>query len=176
MKIEIRRAAIQDAEMLQKLSAETFWDAFHAHPKNAPDDLADYMTKAFNLGQIRSELADENSVFLVAEIAGEAVGYAKLIVDAVEPEIEASKPIELARLYSKQEFLGRGVGARLMEESFAVAKSFDRDVMWLGVWEYNPRAQRFYERLGFKKVGKHIFQLGSDPQIDWLMQKDLAKK
>ena len=45
--------------------------------------------------------------------------------------------------------------------------------MWLGVWEYNPRAQRFYEKNGFRFVGKHTFLLGSDPQIDLLMQKDL---
>ncbi len=45
--------------------------------------------------------------------------------------------------------------------------------MWLGVWEYNPRAQRFYERNGFRQVGKHTFQLGSDPQTDLLMQKEL---
>ena len=173
MNIEIRRADIEDAEMLQKLSTETFWDAFHAHPKNAPEDMADYMAKAFNLEQIRRELADENSIFLIAEIEDEVAGYAKLIVDSIEPEIEAARPIELVRLYSTQKFLGKGVGARLMEESFAIAKNLDRDVMWLGVWEHNPRAQRFYEKYGFRQVGKHIFQLGSDPQIDLLMQKEI---
>ena len=45
--------------------------------------------------------------------------------------------------------------------------------MWLGVWEFNPRAQAFYEKYGFYEVGRHIFQLGSDPQTDLLMQKDL---
>jgi ribosomal protein S18 acetylase RimI-like enzyme len=45
--------------------------------------------------------------------------------------------------------------------------------MWLGVWEYNPRAQRFYEKNGFRMVDKHTFVLGSDPQTDLLMQKEL---
>jgi ribosomal protein S18 acetylase RimI-like enzyme len=45
--------------------------------------------------------------------------------------------------------------------------------MWLGVWEYNPRAQRFYEKNGFRIVGKHVFQLGTDPQTDLLMQKEV---
>ena len=171
--IKIRKGTIEDAEMLTDLAYKTFWDAFHEHPKNAPDDLADYMSKAFNQAQIESELADENAIFLVAEIDGEPAGYAKLIVDNIEPGIEAAKPIELNRLYSKQEFLGKGVGARLMEESFAIAANLNCDAMWLGVWEYNPRAQRFYEKYGFRGVGRHTFQLGSDAQTDLLMQKEI---
>lgn len=171
--IKIRRGTIEDAEMLARLSYKTFWDAFHEHPKNAPHDLADYMQKAFNLETVREELAEENSIFLIAEIAGEPAGYAKLMIGSIEDGIKAEKPIELNRLYSKQEFLGKGVGARLMEECFAIARENDCDAMWLGVWEYNPRAQRFYEKYGFRRVGKHVFQLGSDPQTDLLMQREI---
>ncbi|HEY0428524.1 MAG TPA: GNAT family N-acetyltransferase [Pyrinomonadaceae bacterium] len=171
--INIRKATIEDAEMLARLSYKTFRDAFHEHPKNAPEDLADYMEKAFNLEQIRKELFEDDSIFLVAEIAGEPIGYAKLMVGSREPEIDATRPIELNRLYSAQEFLGKGVGARLMEESFALAKKLNCDTMWLGVWEYNPRAQRFYEKYGFREIGKHTFLLGSDPQTDLLMQREI---
>ena len=167
--MKIRKAKIKDAEMLSALSYKTFWDAFHDHPKNAPDDLADYMAKAFNLEQVSLEIADENAIFLIAEVEAEAAGYAKLIVGSIEEPIKAEKPIELARLYSKQEFLGKGVGAKLMEGCFAVAREFGCDVMWLGVWEFNPRAQRFYEKHGFNQVGKHVFQLGADAQTDLLM-------
>jgi GNAT superfamily N-acetyltransferase len=173
--IKIRKATVEDAEMLAGLAYKTFWDAFHDHPKNAPEDLADYMAKAFNLEQIRREISDENSIFLIAEIENEPAGYARLIIDSIEPEITATKPIELNRLYSKQEFLGKGVGARLMEESFAIAANLNCDAMWLGVWEFNPRAQRFYEKYGFREVGKHVFLLGSDPQTDLLMQKEIGE-
>lgn len=172
-KINIRQATIEDAEMLARLAYKTFWDAFHAHPKNAPDDLADYMAKAFNPEQIKQEISDKNSIFLIAEIDNEFAGYAKLIVGSIEPGITAGKPIELSRLYSKQEFLGKGVGASLMEECFAAAKKLNCDVMWLGVWEYNPRARRFYEKYDFREVGKHVFLLGSDAQTDLLMQKEI---
>ncbi len=171
--IIIRQAAIEDAAMLTELSYTTFWDAFHDHPKNTPEDMADYMQTAFNVGQIEKELAEENSIFLVAEIAGDPAGYIKLKINNVEEPIEAAKPIELCRLYSKQEFLGKGVGARLLEESFRIAGENNCDVMWLGVWEFNPRAQRFYEKYGFRKVGKHTFQLGSDAQTDLLMQREI---
>ena len=171
--IKIRKAAIEDAEMLAELSYKTFYDAFHEHPKNAPEDLADYMEKAFNPETVRAELLEEHSIFLVAEIETETAGYAKVMIGAIEDGISAEKPIELNRLYSHQKFLGKGVGARLMDECFNIAKENDCDVMWLGVWEFNPRAQAFYKKYGFREVGRHIFRLGSDPQIDLLMQKDL---
>jgi ribosomal protein S18 acetylase RimI-like enzyme len=81
--------------------------------------------------------------------------------------------VELNRLYSHQEYLGKGVGQTLMDKCFDRGREENCDVMWLGVWEYNPRAQRFYEKNGFRFVGRHTFLLGSDPQTDLLMQKEL---
>jgi len=171
--IDIRRAAIDDAKSLTDLSYTTFWDAFAHHPKNAPDDLAHYMRQAFSVEQIADELNDPRAVFLLAEIEGELAGYAKLVCDHIEPGINAEKPIELNRLYSQQKFLGQGVGQTLMDACFDLAKKEGFDTMWLGVWEYNPRAQRFYEKNGFKEVGSHTFVLGADPQTDLLMQKQI---
>lgn len=171
--ISVRYAVPEDAKPLTDLSYTTFWDAFAHHPKNAPDDLAYYMRQAFNIEQITEELSHPDSIFLIAEIDGELAGYAKLILNSIEPGIAAEKPIELNRLYSQQKFLGQGVGQTLMDACFNLAKEHGFDTMWLGVWEYNPRAQRFYERNGFHFVGKHTFVLGSDPQTDLLMEKEL---
>ena len=169
--ITIRQAVLEDAGVLTDLAYSTFWDAFAHHPKNAPDDLAHYMRQSFNLEQIANELSDPKCVFLIAEIDSELAGYAKLIYETTEPDIVAEWPVELARLYSHQKFLGRGVGQALMDECFKLAKEAGRDVIWLGVWEYNPRAQKFYEKNGFTVMGSHTFQLGSDAQTDLLMQK-----
>ena len=171
--ILIRSAMLKDAKPLTDLSYTTFWDAFAHHPKNAPDDLAYYMRQAFNLEQIIEELNDPKAIFLIAEIENEFAGYAKLVLDNIEPGITAQKPIELNRLYSQQKFLGQGIGQTLMDACFELAKVQGFDTIWLGVWEFNPRAQRFYEKNGFRFVGKHTFVLGSDPQTDLLMQRPL---
>lgn len=171
--IVVRQATINDAKALTDLAYTTFWDAFAHHPKNAPDDLNHYMRQAFNLEQTLKELEDEKSIFLIAEIEGEAAGYAKIIIDNIEPGITAERPVELNRLYSHQQFLGKGIGQGLMDACIERAKQDDRDVMWLGVWEHNPRAQRFYEKNGFRVVGSHVFVLGEDPQTDLLMQREL---
>ena len=171
--VSIRQATLEDAKLLTDLSYTTFWDAFAHHPKNAPDDLAHYMRQAFSVEQIATELAEPKSIFLIAEIDDKPAGYAKLNIDNIEDGITAKRPIELARLYSRQEYLGRGVGQNLMDACFEFASENDHDVMWLGVWEFNPRAQRFYEKNGFRIVGNHTFQLGSDPQTDLLMQRNI---
>ena len=171
--IEIREATIDDAKALTDLAYTTFWDAFAHHPKNAPDDLNHYMRQAFSLEQISAELEDDKSIFLIAELDGEPAGYAKIIIGAIEEGITAERPIELNRLYSHQQFLGKGIGQALMDACFERAKADGHDVMWLGVWEFNPRAQRFYEKNGFRIVGSHVFQLGEDPQTDLLMQREL---
>jgi ribosomal protein S18 acetylase RimI-like enzyme len=171
--IKIRQATPDDAKPLTDLAYTTFWDAFAHHPKNAPDDLNHYMRQAFNLEQIAAELADANNIFLIAEIDDKPAGYAKIILGTTERGIEAERPVELSRLYSHQEFLGQGVGQNLMDACFERAREENSDVMWLGVWEYNPRAQRFYEKNGFRVVGSHVFQLGEDSQTDLLMQREL---
>ena len=171
--IKTRQAKAEDAEILAELCLKTFYDAFHEHPENAPEDMADYMENAFSVETLRAELAEENSIFLIAEIEDEPAGYAKVMLENIEEGITAEKPIELNRLYAHQKFLGKGIGQILMDECFKIARENDCDLMWLGVWEFNPRAQAFYRKYGFYEVGKHVFQLGSDPQIDLLMQRKL---
>ena len=55
------------------------------------------------------------------------------------------------------------------------AREEGKDYMWLGVYEKNVPAQHFYKRHGFSKVSQHTFQVGSDPQTDWLLVKKLTR-
>ncbi len=84
------------------------------------------------------------------------------------------KPLELVRLYVLPESIGHGIGARLMQECLDTAASRGFETLWLGVWEHNPRAIRFYQKWEFEEVGSHLFQLGSDAQTDLILQKTLA--
>jgi ribosomal protein S18 acetylase RimI-like enzyme len=44
---------------------------------------------------------------------------------------------------------------------------------WLGVWEKNPRAIAFYQKIGFAQCGAQPFLMGSDLQTDWVMNRTL---
>jgi ribosomal protein S18 acetylase RimI-like enzyme len=171
--VNIRFAAAEDAETLARVAWKSFYDAFADHPKNAPDDLKSYMDEAFSAEMLAGELSDADVIYFIAEIGGEMVGYAKLKKNSREDATAGENPIELCRLYSLNEFIGKGIGKALMQHSLDYARANNHDVMWLGVWEYNFRAQKFYEKFGFEKCGEHVFQLGTDPQTDWLMQKKI---
>lgn len=169
--LQIRRANSADAETLSRVGWRSFDEAFADHPKNHPDDMRVYMNEAFSVETIAAEMRDADTIYLLAEANGEAAGYAKIKFDSREDCIAGEKTIELCRLYALERFIGKGVGKALMLEFFKIAAQTERDTAWLGVWEYNYRAQEFYRKIGFEKCGEHVFQLGSDPQIDWVMQK-----
>lgn len=167
----IRRASIEDAQLLAELGAQTFDETFAKD--NSPEDMAGYLAESFNVGRLTEELIDPLSVFFIAEVEGSAAGYAKLHPGAVSAGVNGPRPIELVRLYVAQEWHGRGVGPALMQRCLEEARGLGFQTMWLGVWERNHRAQAFYRKWNFQEVGEHIFQLGSDPQRDIVMRRDI---
>lgn len=169
--LNIRHAEPNDAETLAIIAWQSFYDAFADHPKNAPDDLKAYMDEAFSVEAIAADLADKDTTYYIAELGGEMVGYAKLKQNSREECSSGERPIELCRLYSVNEYIGKGIGKTLMLKCLEFAKENHHDYMWLGVWEFNARAQDFYKKFGFEKCGEHIFQLGSDPQTDWILER-----
>jgi len=80
------------------------------------------------------------------------------------------RPVELSRIYVSADWLGRGIDQALMQRCIDDAREAGCETMWLGVWGRNSRPQSFYRRWGFRKVGEHVFMLGSDPQTDWVME------
>jgi len=167
----IRQANLAEAEALTALAARSFYDAFAA--TNTPENMQAYMSTAFTVEQFTTELRDPFSTFLLAELHGQLVGYAKLVRGAVPECVPAARAIELSRLYVDQQVLGAGVGAALLQACFDLARQEDYAAMFLGVWEHNPRAHAFYRKWGFARVGEHLFQLGDDPQTDWWMYRAL---
>jgi ribosomal protein S18 acetylase RimI-like enzyme len=167
--LTIRRANRADAGLLAELGARTFAETFATD--NSPEDIAAYIAVSFNLTQQTAELADPASTFLLAEVGGVAAGYAKLHAGEPLDGVEGAKPVELVRLYASREWLGRGVGQALMRACVDEARQAGRRTIWLGVWERNGRAQAFYRKWNFRVVGEHVFQLGSDPQTDILMER-----
>lgn len=169
--IIIREAEPADLAALLAVATRTFEVAFA--PTNTPENMHEYMSVAFTLEQFAAELHDPHSTFLLAESAGESVGYAKLLRGTVPECVPDQAAIELSRLYIDQQVWGVGVGVALLQRCFAIARAEGFATMFLGVWENNPRAQAFYRKWGFTRVGEHVFQMGDDPQIDWWMMRTL---
>ena len=72
-----------------------------------------------------------------------------------------------------KEFQGRKIGQKLYEKTLEIAKQEKVMYVWLGVWEENSGAIKFYIKNGLKAFSKHIFMLGDDPQTDIMMKIEL---
>jgi ribosomal protein S18 acetylase RimI-like enzyme len=81
--------------------------------------------------------------------------------------------LEIARIYSIQKTIGKGVGKKLMQTCHDTARQKGKKILWLGVWKENQRAIDFYTNWGFEIFSEQKFVLGDDVQTDWLMKKNL---
>jgi diamine N-acetyltransferase len=170
--MNIRYGTTDDARMLSELGAKTFYDTFAQD--NTPENIEAYLKKSFSPEIQLGELADPNIIFLIAELDGIPIGYAKLKMNSKDESVKGMNSVELERIYAVQDYLGKGIGKELMKASINEAKEKGCDSIWLGVWEKNQRAIDFYRRWGFKEVGTHRFKLGDDPQNDFVMELELT--
>ncbi|HET9065812.1 MAG TPA: GNAT family N-acetyltransferase [Gemmatimonadales bacterium] len=167
--ITVRLGTAADAELLYAMGHRTFLHTFG--PPNDPADLAAYMTATYSPAPQAAELADPTVTFLIAMQGEIPVGYAKLRSGRSGDGIRAANPLELQRFYADVPLIGQGVGGILMAAIIAHAERVGHDAIWLAVWEHNPRARRFYERHGFRAVGRQDFLLGRDLQHDLVMER-----
>ena len=172
--IVTRAARPDDAALLSELGASTFTETFEA--ANTPDDFAAYMAAAFSEDVQRAELERDDTTVFFAEREGDVVGYVMLRERTPPASLALRDALEIARLYARKRALGSGVGAALMQRAIAEAAGRGKDAVWLGVWDRNERAIRFYESWGFHRSGTQPFLLGTDLQTDLVMVRRLARE
>ena len=168
----VRRAGRPDAKQLSSLAEATFRDAFEA--TNTPENMALHCRTSYGEAIQAAEVADPDMVTLVCESQVTLLGFAQLRWGGAPSCVVAVAPGEIQRLYVAREFHGLGVARQLMRACLDEMRARRADVVWLGVWEHNPRAIAFYRKFGFAAVGEHIFPLGRDPQRDIVMARPVA--
>ena len=170
--ITIQLVCPSDTDELLSLSRTTFYDAFE-HLNNK-DDFEAYTTVAFTPAKVLSEIENPYSAFYFALIDDEKAGYIKLNYTSAQTEFKDADAVEVERIYVLANHQGKKIGNQLLD--FAINKAIEEKLqyIWLGVWEHNFAAQRFYERAGFVKFSSHKFVMGSDVQTDILMKKELS--
>ena len=171
-RLTVRKGKVDDAAAITEISERIFVRTFA--DQNTPDDLALYVTTSFNAAAQRSELEDPDATYLLMFVDEVLGAFALLRRDAMDPVVHGEGPVEIQRFYVDQDFHGRGIAAELMKSCMATAESIGGRTVWLGVWEKNPRAIRFYEKCGFVDIGVHEFHLGRDVQTDRVMMRPIG--
>jgi hypothetical protein len=170
--VTIQLVRPSDIDQLLSLSRKTFYDAFE-HVNN-PEDFEAYTSLAFTYHRLLSEIENPYSAFYFALIDDEKVGYIKLNYASAQTEFHDENTVEVERIYVLASQQGKQIGKQMIH--FAIKKAIDDQLkyIWLGVWEHNHSAIRFYEREGFKQFSSHEFWVGNDKQTDLLMRKELV--
>lgn len=170
-KISISRVTPHEINELQEISIQTFVDTFASY--NTEEDMKQYLEKSFSLQQLSAELNTKGAEFYFARLAEQVIGYIKINTGNAQTELQDDHALEIERIYVLQAYHGKQVGQLLYESAIRMAQERALEYVWLGVWEKNARALRFYEKNGFLPFDKHIFKLGNDVQTDIMVKKSL---
>jgi ribosomal protein S18 acetylase RimI-like enzyme len=163
---------LTDLDVLRQVSLETFKEAFEA--QNDPEDFVSYLREAFSVERLRREVTTPGSLFFFLRYQEQLAGYAKINKGEAQTELQDPEALEIERIYIRKPFQGMGLGGWMLGKLVSLAMEEGKRYVWLGVWEENKEAVRFYERHGFVTFGKHPYYIGSDRQMDWMMRLDLT--
>ncbi len=171
MGLFFRRCTAEDRDALREFSIQTYSETFAQG--NTAEDLEAYLQDAFDAGKLADQLNNPHSEFYFLFSDGKLAGYLKLNEAPAQTDRRDAASLEVERIYVSSEFQGKGFGQYLMEQALRKAKDRHKQYVWLGVWEKNEKAIRFYKRNGFYENGTHSFFMGKDEQTDFIMRRDL---
>lgn len=169
--INIKKIELSEVETLQKISRQTFFETFSE--VNSEENMQQYLNQNLSVERLTSELNNPNSEFYFAEDEDSVIGYLKVNCNDAQTENKESDSMEIERIYVLKKYLGQKIGQLLFDKAIALGKEKGKKYLWLGVWEENHRALRFYKKNGFIVFGKHDFVLGDDVQTDLMMKRSL---
>jgi ribosomal protein S18 acetylase RimI-like enzyme len=169
--INIRTVNESDLAQLQAISRQTFYETFSIH--NSESSMKKYLDEAFDLDKLKAEINNPYSRFYFAILQDTIAGYLKVNLGESQTELKDNHALEIERIYVLEAYHGAKIGQMLYHKAVEFAKESSLKYLWLGVWEKNLRALRFYQKNGFVEFDKHIFKLGDDEQCDLLLRLDL---
>lgn len=164
MPITLRLATPEDAVPLAGFAAQAFADTYRE--LSDAQEIADYVAEHFRPEVMVGVIADAHCTTLLAWVGERLAGYAIVKAEPAPACVTGPAPLKLWRLYLGEGFIGQGLGARLMTAAHAEARRRGAQTLWLGVYDRNVRAVRFYERFGFAKVGGQEFLFGGQIYVD----------
>ncbi len=171
MSLSYRECESADLNTLVQISKNTFIEAFEKD--NDPNDFRNYTQKAFSHDTLGSELANKDSFFYFVYDQDTLTGYFKLNRGTAQTDVYDPSGLEIERIYVLSSHQGKKIGSWMIHEIIAKANRLGKEFIWLGVWEHNREAIKFYQKHGFAKFGEHPYYIGADKQTDWLLRLEL---
>jgi ribosomal protein S18 acetylase RimI-like enzyme len=155
---KIRRAVSSDAKALAALGPATFIEAFG--DEFPADAIQARMAAVYSRPRLQRDLTDPAYAWFMALEQENALGFLVLHWAPVPDCVAGPRPLELARVYVRKAWPGRGPAFALMEAGLNAARNMGAETLWLQAWEHNPRALAFYQAHGFRRAGAIEVSLG----------------
>ncbi|KAF1017644.1 MAG: Spermidine/spermine N(1)-acetyltransferase [Stenotrophomonas maltophilia] len=167
--LQIRRATLADVDALSAIAIATYTETWgDSYP---PQDLHHFMQARYSATPQRAELSDPRSAVWLLLDAGTVVGYLAAGANTLPHADARDGDIELKRLYILAAHHNGGHGARLMVAFLDWLDTPQRRTLWVGVWEENFGAQRFYARYGCEKVGEYDFIVDDSRDREFILRR-----
>ncbi|MFI5498753.1 GNAT family N-acetyltransferase [Nocardia asteroides] len=175
--VVVDRAGLWDAEELSDVAAATF--PLACPPEASQGDIEIFLEQMLSGERFGEYLSDPRRTVLKAVEGDEIVGYAMLVAGTPsDPEVAAllsqGPVVELSKLYVLPGHHGSGVAAALMAAAVATAREAGAVALWLGVNQANERAQKFYGKHGFARVGTKTLTVGNQVHDDYVFERGLS--
>lgn len=177
MPVTVRPATRGDAAVLARVAAATF--ALACPPHVTPEAVDLFIARVLSESCFEDYLADPSRDLFLAEDDGAVTGYAMVVHgEPADPDVQSALTLhptaELSKIYVLPEHHGSGTSRLLMTTAVEAAASAGAKGVWLGVNQLNERAQRFYGKSGFTKVGTKRFLVGDRFEDDFVYELALG--
>lgn len=163
--IDILKAGAEDYEIIHTL-AKNVWP--QTYKKILSEPQVEYMfSMMYSHEAFTEQLNLKNHHYLLAKDDSGYLGFASY-------ECNYSTGVtKIHKIYVLPETQGKGVGKALVNTIAGIAKKNNNDSLALNVNRYNE-AVRFYEAIGFAKVGEEDIDIGDGFLMeDFIMKKDI---
>ena len=162
----IKKASIEDAEVIRKIAFET-WGPTYGEILS-PEQISFMLEKIYSPNNIINELSHSDIEYLLLlEEDRRPVAFASYSPRKDEPEI-----FKLHKLYCLPETQGKGYGRILIDHVFKKVADTGKIALDLNVNKYN-KALGFYEKMGFKVIQEEDISIGPYFMNDYVMRKEV---
>lgn len=155
---KIRQATPNDIPLVHRLAKEVFFATYE--PLQPKEKVAYLFNLMYNETVLTEQMEKKKHIFLLAEDASGYSGYA-----SYEFNYKGSGKIKIHKIYVMPNAQGKGVGKEMINSIITVARQNKIETLLLDVYRHNPAIQ-FYEKLGFKKAGEQITEVGNRYVMD----------
>ena len=137
-----------------------------------PADMARFEAASYGDAPVAAELADPaHATWVVEDAEGALAAYAHAGPCKLPHADMRAGELELYQLYMLPHLQGGGLARALMERALGWMEGRAAGRQWLGVWSGNERAQRFYARFGFRRVGAYDFAVGDHMDHEFILRR-----